>query len=65
MKKNQFPVGWDEQRIRGVIAHYETQTQEEATLEDEAALKNRTATFMEVRSESMPVVRELKKEGIE
>ncbi len=35
MKKNQFPVGWDEQRIREVIAHYEAQTQEEATLEDE------------------------------
>lgn len=59
MKKNQFPLGWDEQRIRGVIAHYEEQTEEEALLEDEAALKNQTETIMEVPNELVPLFREL------
>jgi hypothetical protein len=26
MPKNEFPPGWDEQRVRDLIAHYETQT---------------------------------------
>lgn len=59
MNKNQFPVGWDEQRVRGVIAHYEGQTEEEATLEDEAALENQTDTIMKVPSELVPVFREM------
>jgi hypothetical protein len=36
-KRNRFPPGWDEQRIRAVLEHYETQTEEEAVAEDEAA----------------------------
>ncbi len=34
-----FPTGWDEERVRRVIAHYETQEQTAAVAEDEAALK--------------------------
>ncbi len=26
MKANKFPSGWDEQRVRKVLEHYETQT---------------------------------------
>jgi type II secretory pathway component PulC len=59
MNKNQFPAGWDEQRVRRVIAHYEGQTEEEALVEDEAALENQTKTIMEVPSELVPVFREL------
>ncbi len=36
-KRNRFPPGWDEQRVRAVLEHYETQTEEEAVAEDEAA----------------------------
>lgn len=32
-----FPPGWDEEKVRKVLAHYEEQTEEEATTEDEAA----------------------------
>ena len=32
-----FPAGWDEERVRRVLAHYENQTEEEAVAEDEAA----------------------------
>jgi hypothetical protein len=35
-----FLPGWDEQRVRRVLGHYEAQTEEEAGAEDEAALDN-------------------------
>ncbi len=35
--QTRFPPGWDEERVRKVLAHYEEQTEEEATAEDEAA----------------------------
>lgn len=37
MKQNKFPIGWDEERVLRVLAYYETQTEEEAVAEDEAA----------------------------
>jgi hypothetical protein len=36
MKQSKFPPGWDEQRVKEVLAHYEQQTEEEAAIEDEA-----------------------------
>ena len=30
MKQTRFPPGWDEDRVRRVLAHYERQTEEEA-----------------------------------
>lgn len=38
MNKNQFPPGWDEQRVRRVIDYYQTQSEDEAVAEDEAVL---------------------------
>ena len=35
---NEFPTGWDEQRVRELIEHYESQTDEEAVAEHETAL---------------------------
>jgi hypothetical protein len=40
MKQNEFPEGWDEERVRRVLEHHEGQTDEEAIAEDEAALDN-------------------------
>ena len=37
MTQSQFPPGWDEKRVRAVLAHYEGQSEEEAVAEDEAA----------------------------
>jgi len=39
-KRNRFPPGWDEQRVRAVLEHYEAQTEEEAVAEDEAAYED-------------------------
>lgn len=59
MRQSKFPPGWDEARVRRVLAHYEEQTEEEATAEDEAALENKSQTIMEVPNELVPAVREL------
>jgi len=57
--KNRFPPGWDEERVRRVLAHYESQTEGEAVAEDESAYEDRGQTFMEIPNELVPVVREL------
>jgi hypothetical protein len=59
MKTNKFPPGWDEQRVREVIDHYETQTEEEAVAEDEAAYEDTSQTIMEIPNVLVPKVREL------
>ncbi len=59
MAENRFPPGWDEERVRRVLAHYETQTEEEAVAEDEKAFKSRDRTVMEVPVELVPVIREV------
>ncbi|HEX3531524.1 MAG TPA: hypothetical protein VH988_31075 [Thermoanaerobaculia bacterium] len=59
MKQNNFPPGWDEKRVRQVLAHYEEQTEAEAVAEDEAAFEDQTQTVMEIPTELVPAVREL------
>ena len=59
MKKSNFPKGWDEDRVRRVLAHYEEQTEDEAVAEDEAAFEDRAQTVMEVPKQLVPAIREL------
>jgi hypothetical protein len=59
MTTKHFPPGWDEERVRRVLAHYETQTEEEAVAEDERAFKEGGRTVIEVPAELMPVIREV------
>lgn len=59
MKQSEFPRGWDEERVRRVLAHYEQQTEEEAVAEDEASFEDTTQAVMEVPRELVPAVREL------
>lgn len=59
MKQSAFPPGWDEDRVRRVLDHYESQTEDEALLEDEAAFHMAGQTVMEVPTELVPAVREL------
>lgn len=59
MKTDKFPKGWDENRVRRVLAHYEAQTEEQAVAEDEAAFEDQTQTIMEVPTALVPAVREL------
>jgi hypothetical protein len=59
MRQRRFPPGWDEERVRQVLAHYEEQTEDEAVAEDEAAFEDSTQTVMEVPNELVPAIREL------
>ena len=59
MMQNKFPPGWDEARVRRVLALYEQQTEEEAVAEDEAAFEDSTQAFIEVPKELLPAIREL------
>ncbi|HVT60908.1 MAG TPA: hypothetical protein VHR45_21260 [Thermoanaerobaculia bacterium] len=56
---NDFPPGWDEQRVRALLAHYENQSEEAAVAEDEAAFEQRSTSMVEVPNELLPAVRQL------
>jgi hypothetical protein len=57
--RNRFPEGWDEERVRLVLEHYENQTDEEATAEDEAAYSSPTHTMMQIPRDLVAAVRDL------
>jgi len=59
MKNNKYPPGWDEDRVKRVLSHYEDQSDNEAIAEDESAWEDTSQTFIEVPSDLIPFVREL------
>jgi len=59
MKQAKYPPGWDEERVRRVLEHYETLSDEETVAEDEATYEATTHTAMGVPVELVPTVREL------
>jgi hypothetical protein len=59
MSNQQYPVGWDEVRVRRLLEHYETQNEEEAIAEDEAAFVAGDTTTMNVPMDLVPAVRRL------
>lgn len=59
MASQSFPQGWDEERVRDVLDHYERQTDDEATAEDEVAFTDGDRTMIEIPSALLPEVRAL------
>jgi hypothetical protein len=59
MSQAKFPPGWDEERVRRVLVHYESQSDEAAVAEDESDYEATNSTTMEVPVELVPAVREL------
>lgn len=59
MKPSEFPKGWDERRVSDLLAHYETQSEEEAVAEDETIWLDPEQIVMEVPTKLVPAVREL------
>ena len=57
--KSSFPVGWDEERVAALIDHYETQSEDEAVAEDEAARADPKQAVMVVPAHLVPAVRKL------
>jgi hypothetical protein len=56
MKQQHYPTGWNEERVRKLLLHYETQTEEEAVAEDEATLRRRDQTVMVVPKRLVPTI---------
>jgi hypothetical protein len=59
MMQSKFPNGWNEERVKTVLDHYEMQSEDEAVAEDEAAFDIPDQTFMEIPIQLVPIVREL------
>ncbi|HEV7796759.1 MAG TPA: hypothetical protein VGO73_01290 [Pyrinomonadaceae bacterium] len=59
MKSNNFPPGWDKDRVKRLLARYEDQTESEAVAEDEAAFADQSRVVMEVPRGLVSLVREL------
>ena len=58
-KAPKFPRGWDADRVRRVLAHYESQSDDEAVAEDEAAYETDGQTVMIVPTELVPEIQQL------
>lgn len=56
MSTSNFPPGWDEARVREVLAHYESQNEDEQFAEIEAALETEGVTLMAVPTDLVPEV---------
>ena len=56
MIKQRFPPGWDENRVREVLAHYESQTEDEQFAEIEAAREAEGMTLTAIPAELVPAV---------
>lgn len=41
-KMTNFPPGWDKERVKRVLHHYESQNEDDAVAEDEAAFEDST-----------------------
>jgi len=59
MSNKRFPPGWDEARVKKVLDAYESQSEEEAVAEDEAAFDTPGQTIIGVPTGIVPEVREL------
>ena len=59
MSQNKFPPGWNEDRVEKLLSHYESQSDEEAIAEDDAAYESTTHTMRSVPIDMAPQVRAL------
>jgi hypothetical protein len=57
-RETKYPEGWNEERVRRLLAHYEEQSEGEAVAEDEAAFEDAQAV-VEVPKELLPEIRKL------
>jgi hypothetical protein len=60
MNEQRFPSGWDEDRVKRLIAHYDALTEEEQIAEDEAAVSEQEGqTVITVPETLVPAIRRL------
>jgi hypothetical protein len=58
-KRNQYPKGWDAERVRRVAKYYDNLTEDEAVAEYEAAHRVKGQTVMTVPTKMVPFIRRL------
>jgi hypothetical protein len=58
-KRNRFPKGWNESRVRELLEHCESQTEDEAIDEDEAAFRRRDHAVVVVPKKLVPAITRL------
>ena len=54
-----FPKGWNEERVKKVLSHYEALSEDERLAEDEASYNDPNYTLMEIPKELVSSVRAL------
>jgi hypothetical protein len=60
MVTQQFPPGWDEDRVKRLIAHYKSLSEDEQVAEDEAAVSERQGqSVISVPESLLPAIRQL------
>lgn len=56
MINNFFPIGWNEERVHQVLAHYENQSEDEQFADIEAALEQEDTIMIAVPAKLAPEV---------
>lgn len=59
MKQTKYPAGWNERKIRRVLKHYDSQTEDEAVAEDDAAFELKDQAVMVVPKKLVPEITRL------
>ena len=59
MKQTKYPAGWNERKVRRLVKHYESQSEDEAIAEDEAAFELKDQTVMVVPKNLVPKITRL------
>ena len=55
-KRQAYPAGWDEERIRKLAEHYDSQSEDEQVAEHEAAFRREDTTVMVVPTDFVPEI---------
>ena len=53
IKQPKYPAGWNERKVRRLVKHYDSQTEDEAIAEDEAAYELKNQAVMVVPRNSV------------
>ncbi len=60
MSEQEFPAGWDAERVKRVLAHYDNLSEDEQLAEDEAAAREQGGQVVVTVPENLlPAIRQL------
>ena len=59
MRKNKYPEGWDEKRVKKVLAYYDKRYKNHVFLGEKKTPRGHAQTLIEVPRALVPIIREL------